>query len=278
MRDDSQGQPVGREQELIEQWKREEQEPFAGWDFSHLDARCHDEDPPWSYEEMVRSLMVTASSVLDMGTGGGEKLLEFRDIWPPRVAVTVGYAPNLRLVRERLGPLGVEVIESKTPLYDELPFESDSFDLVINRHSGFNIGEVERVLAPGGTFLTEQIDGRSFSDLSAAFDCQQPWTHSTLDWVLDQIAETQLVVEIAREWTGKAVFDDVGAIVYYLKAVPWTVEGFSVERNLAHLFALQQRLEREGELVFSDMMMLIKAVNTTFDHGDQIAQLEWNHR
>jgi SAM-dependent methyltransferase len=262
MRDDSQGQLSDREQELIEQWKREEQEPFAGWDFSHLDDRWHNEDPPWSYEELVRPLMVSASSVLDLGTGGGEKLLAFRDIFPPRVAVTEGYAPNLRLVRERLEPLGVEVVESQTALYDELPFESNSFDLVIDRHSGFNIAEVERVLAPGGTFLTQQVDGRNFSDLSAAFDCQQPWTFFTLDWVLEKIEETQLVVEIAQEWTGKTVFADVGAIVYYLKAVPWTVEKFSAERNQAHLFKLQQRLEREGELVFSDMLMLIKAAKS----------------
>jgi len=260
MSDGPQGQLSNREQELIEQWEREEQEPFAGWDFSHLDGRWHTEDPPWSYEEMARSLMVTSSSVLDMGTGGGERLLDFQDVWPPRVAVTEGYAPNLRLVRERLEPLGVEVVESRTPLYDELPFENSSFDLVMNRHSGFNISEVERVLAPGGTFLTQQVDGRSGVDLARAFGCNPPWTHFTLDWVLDQIKETQLVVEIAQEWTGKEVFDDVGAIVYYLKAVPWTVEGFSVERNKAHLLALQQRLEREEELAFSDMLMLVKAI------------------
>jgi SAM-dependent methyltransferase len=166
----------------------------------------------------------------------------------------------LRLVKEHLEPLGVEVVESQTPLYDALPFENGLFDLVIDRHSGFNIAEVERILAPGGTFLTQQVDGRSFADLSAAFDCQQPWTYFTLQWVLDQIQETQLVVETAQGWTGKTVFDDVGAIVYYLKAVPWTVEGFSVERNRAHLLALQQRLEQGGKLAFSDMLMLIKAV------------------
>jgi hypothetical protein len=80
MSDGLQGQLSNREQELIEQWKREEQEPFAGWVFSYLDDRWHDEDPQWSYEEMVRSLMVTAFSVLDLGTGGGERLLAFRDI------------------------------------------------------------------------------------------------------------------------------------------------------------------------------------------------------
>lgn len=259
MSDTPQGLSPSRDDALIEGWKREERQPFIGWDFGHLDGRMIDQDPPWSYEERVRSMLPAANSVLDMGTGGGERLLEFRDIWPPRVAVTEGYAPNLRLARERLEPLGVEVIESETALYDLLPFEDDSFDLVIDRHSGFNIAEVERVLAPGGTFLTEQVDGNNLDDLSAAFDCQQPWTFFTLDWALEQVRGTRLVVQDAREWTGQCLFKDVGAIVYYLKAVPWTVEGFSVEKHLAHLLKLQRRLEREGALAFHSKLMIVQA-------------------
>ena len=70
---------------------------------------------------------------------------------------------------------------------------------LIDRHTSFNIAEVERVLTPGGVFLTQQVDGRNLADLSAAFDTQQPWTFFTLDFVLDQIAETDLVVEMAED-------------------------------------------------------------------------------
>ena len=48
-----------------------------------------------------------AQSVLDLGTGGGERLLELREDWPARVAATEGYAPNLALATERLAPYGV---------------------------------------------------------------------------------------------------------------------------------------------------------------------------
>jgi SAM-dependent methyltransferase len=245
-------------EELLEKWQAEERHPFTGWDFSYLAARWIDETPPWSYEEMVRELMAVSRAVLDLGTGGGEKLLGFKDVFPPRVVATEGYPPNFRLARERLGPLGVEVVKSDGSLFEILPFEAEAFDLVIDRHTGFNIAEVERVLTPDGTFLTQQVDGRNLSDLSAVFDCEQPWTYFTLDFVLEKIRETNLVVEIAQEWTGKLIFKDVGAIVYYLKAVPWIVENFSVERNLDHLMALQQRLEKEGELVFCQRMMVVK--------------------
>ena len=45
-------------------------------------------------------------------------------------------------------------------------------------------------------------------------------------------------------------FLDVGAIVYYLKAVPWDVPGFTVRTHLRHLLALQERLESGEELSF----------------------------
>jgi SAM-dependent methyltransferase len=246
-------------EELLEKWQAEEHQPFTGWDFSYLDDRWVDETPPWSYEEMVRELMPTSGAMLDLGTGGGEKLLGFKDVFPPRVAATEGYPPNFRLAKERLEPFGVEVVESDGSLSEILPFENEAFDLVIDRHTGFSIAEVKRVLTPGGIFLTQQVDGRNLSDLSAAFDCEQPWTYFTLDFVLDKIKDTDLVVEVALEWTGKLIFKDVGAIVYFLKAIPWIVADFSVERNLEHLLALQKRFEQEGELVFVQRRMVVKA-------------------
>lgn len=243
---------------MIDEWLQEEQRPFSGWDFSYLDGKWEQEQPPWSYVDQVRALLPGARALLDLGTGGGEKLLSLRDLWPPRVAVTEGYAPNLRLIRERLEPLGVQVVESETALYDLLPFEDGAFDLVIDRHSGFNVAEIERVLAPGGTFLTQQVDGTNMADLSALFDCEQPWTWFTLDWVLDQIAHTRLVVEQAQAWSGVTRIHSVGALVYYLRAVPWIVEGFSVETHWPTLLKLQERVERQGSLAFTTKSMIVR--------------------
>jgi SAM-dependent methyltransferase len=250
--------PTEGQQALIRGWKREEERPFCGWDFSYLDDKWEEELPPWSYVDQVRALLPGASSLLDLGTGGGEKLLSLRELWPPRVAVTEGYAPNLCLARERLEPLGVEVVESEAALRDPLPFEDGSFELVIDRHSEFDIAEVERMLAPGGTFVTEQVDGTNLADLSAAFGCEQPWTWFTLEWVLERVAETSLVVEQAQAWSGVTRFHSVGALVYYLKAVPWTVEGFTVETHLPVLLKLQDRLERERMLEFTCKSMIVQ--------------------
>jgi SAM-dependent methyltransferase len=248
---------------LVETWKREEQQPFAGWDFSHLNGRMVEEQPPWSYPARAAELMRQASSVLDMGTGGGERLLELKEHWPAKVVVTENYPPNVKLATERLAPLGVRVVEVSLTDADRLPFADGEFDLILNRHSDMNPGEVARVLAPGGTFLTQQVHGLWGQDLLAVFDAEPLWPEETLAHTASRLEAAGLTIVTAEEWSGNFSFTDVGAIVYYLKAIPWLVPGFSVETHLAPLLALQSRLESGQGLVFEAGKYLIEALKET---------------
>ena len=243
----------------IETWRYEEQQPFSGWDFSYLRGRMVEEKPPWSYATRAAELMGGASSALDMGTGGGERLPVMREHWPEKVVVTEDYAPNVKLATERLEPLGVRVVETSLTEIQPLPFANGEFDLVLNRHSGMNHGEVARVLAPGGTFLSQQVHGLWAQDLIAAFDAEPAWPHETLDYTAGRLEGVGLTIADAQDWTGSLSFTDVGAIVYYLKAIPWLVDGFSVQTHLEPLLALQDRLERGDGLVFEARKYLVEA-------------------
>ena len=253
---------------LIESWHSEQLQPFTGWDFSHLDGRMLEEKPPWSYRVRSAELMEQSASMLDMGTGGGERLLALRAHWPQKVVVTEDYPPNIQLATERLAPLGVRVVEVALNRYSPMPFADGEFDLVLNRHSGTNPAEVARILAPGGTFLTQQIHGLWAHDLLAAFDARPPWPHATLENKVTRLEAAGLTIVMAQEWSGKLAFTDVGAIVYYLKAIPWLVQGFSVETHLDHLLALQDRLERGLDLVFEARKYLIEAHRTRSVGGE----------
>ena len=200
---------------LVETWKAEERYPFSGWDFSHLDGRMVEGQPPWPYRARAAELMARSSSVLDMGTGGGERLLALQAHWPKKVAVTEDYGPNVKLATERLGPLGVEVFDVALNRFTPMPFADGEFDLVLNRHSGTNPGEVARILAPGGVFLTQQIHGLWAQDLLAAFDAKPPWPHATLESKMTRLEAAGLRIVVEWEWAGALAFADVGAIVYY---------------------------------------------------------------
>jgi SAM-dependent methyltransferase len=245
--------------EIIESWKREESQPFRGWDFSYLDGRMIEDQAPWSYSSRAAELMRQSSAALDLGTGGGERLLRLREHWPSKVVVTEDYPPNFRLATDRLAPYGVTVLDVPLTDYDPMPFDDNEFDLVLNRHSGFNSHEVARVLAPGGTFLTQQIHGLWADDLLAAFDAKPQWPDSTLEKYVPRLKSAGMSIINTKNWTGQLAFTDVGAIIYYLKAVPWLVPGFSVESHLNYLIQLQDQLEAGDALAFTARKYLIEA-------------------
>jgi 2-polyprenyl-3-methyl-5-hydroxy-6-metoxy-1,4-benzoquinol methylase len=48
---------------------------FEGWDFSDIERRMRTIGEKWDFLELVREHLTTDTVLLDMGTGGGEKLL-----------------------------------------------------------------------------------------------------------------------------------------------------------------------------------------------------------
>jgi SAM-dependent methyltransferase len=246
-------------EDLIAQWKAEEAQPFEGWDFSYLAGRMFEESPPWDYMTRAAQRMDAAQTVLDMGTGGGERLLSLREHWPARVVATEEYPPNVTLARERLALHGADVVDTRLTRTDPMPFEDGEFDLVLNRHSAFNSEEVARILSVGGVFLTKQVHGMWGHDLMAEFGAKPQWPDSTGSLYVPMLESAGLQVVAYEEWEGRFGFTDIGALVYYLKAVPWMVPDFSVDRYADDLIRLHDRLAAEGRLAFWAGTYLIEA-------------------
>ena len=244
----------------LETWLREEAAPFVGWDFSHLAGRWHEEQPPWSFEELARGALTAARSAVDLGTGGGERLARLAEAFPPTMIATEGYRPNVEVARRRLAPLGVSVVEyeSKELIRGPLPFERDSISVVLDRHESYDPTEVARVLEPGGIFLTQQVDSRNLGDLRERFGVR-PSTDVTVQRFSSDLEGAGLQVERAEEWWGVSLFADLGAVVYYLKSIPWSVPGFSVATHEPALRSLQLQVDHGETLSFRAGRFLIVA-------------------
>lgn len=241
---------------MIEQWKKDEQSPFQGWDFYYLRGRMVEEKPPWDYMAIAKELVKKSKAVLDMGTGGGERFAELAPFTRHALAIE-GFKPNVSVAKKRLEPLGVKVIEADES--DNLPFKDGEFDLVLNRHSTFKPSEVFRILETGGIFLTQQVGPNNLRGLIQEFGAQPQWQIKKLDHLTKELSATGFTIKKAQDWRGKVIYQDVGAIVYQLKAIPWIVKGFSVENNLNHLKKLQDRLEGGERLEFEVQRYLIHA-------------------
>jgi SAM-dependent methyltransferase len=236
--------------------------PFSGWDFSWLQDRYFENLPSWDYRALALERIRRAHSLLDMGTGGGE-LLSTLAPFPPDACATEGYPPNVPIARARLEPLGVKVI----PIDDkvDLPFEDARFDLVTNRHESYSGGELMRILKPGGIFLTQQVGGLNCLRLNELL--QERVEFEYIDWRLDNavriLSDAGLEILQAREEFPEVMYKDVAAVVYYLKTIPWQIEGFEPEKYMDRLAALHTMILRDGGLVVQDHRMLIEARKPT---------------
>jgi SAM-dependent methyltransferase len=205
-------------------------------------------------------LVVGSRSVLDLDTGGGEVFSRLAP-FPERAVAIEDYQPNVAIARRRLAPLGVEVLEASAS-EQPLPLKDASFDLAVNRHGALDLTEVARLLRPGGQFLTQQVGGDDLGDLIARFGATPKLPGHTLANVGRDARVSGLSVLCEEDWRGLAHFGDVGAIVYFLRACPWLVDGFSVDRHLGALESLQAELARTGRLSFLTTRFLLHAEKT----------------
>ena len=229
--------------ELVRGWRVEETGPAEGWDFSALEGRVEEPGLPWDFDAVTREELGKAQAVLDMGTGGGERLLEFKDLLPPDTTATEGWEPNIPVARKALTPYGIEVVAFDQPDDDSrpapMPFPDGRFDLVLNRHESYHPEEIARVLTPGGVFLTQQVSGDEFVEVREAFGVPAPAAHVQYAPFREALIGAGLEVLDGAESIDHYAFKDIGALVAYLQLVPWDApEDFTVDGYTEALLAL----------------------------------------
>lgn len=243
-------------------WKKEEARAFSGWDFSYLRDRYEEEPLPWDYEERVRGYLKPGVRLLDMGTGGGEFLLSLGH--PHELtSVTEGYEPNYRLCLKRLAPLGIRVEFCSCGEQDTMPFEDDSFDLVINRHASYRVEEVRRVLRPGGFFVTQQVGGENGRRLSRRLlgEAGCPEIPFNLENEAPKFKAAGFKVIYGNQAYPVGRFLDIGALCFHAKIIQWEFPGFSVDGCFDRLFALQKEIEERGFVENQEHRFILAAKN-----------------
>jgi len=132
-----------------------------------------------------------------------------------------------------------------------LPFDDETFDLVVSRHPVLTIWEeVARVLYPDGSYLSQQIGQGSNRELFEFMMGPQPSGDNQSPERVAKCAEAAgLVVVDLRQASLRTVFNDLGAVVHFLRKVPWTVPGFTAERYRDQLLGLHGLIERDGPFV-----------------------------
>ena len=193
-----------------------------------------------------------------MGTGGGEFLSALPAL-PETTRATEGWLPNLEIARHRLEPIGVQV-----HFFDDdrhLPFDSNFFDLVINRHDSFDPHELNRILKPGGIFITQQVGGQDQQPLNQFLaphikPLYQDWSLSV---AVNQLNAAGFDIRFQKEEFPLSRFQDIGAVVYYLKVIEWQIPGFNIRDYHKNLLDLHHHIQSTGAFLSYNHRFIVVA-------------------
>ena len=200
--------------------------------------------PRWDYMGRARELVAGARTVLDMGTGGGERFLEILEEYGGLAVATEGWSGNVHVASSALSPFGAAVVHA-SGLY--LPFANASFDLVLNRHNELTPADVARILSPGGSFLTQQVGHDNWKELRAFFPRQTDFGPK-FDLYREGFLMAGLTIDRAETHDTPVACRSLGDLVYLLTVTPWTVPGFDLEADLDALLALEQALYKDDHI------------------------------
>jgi SAM-dependent methyltransferase len=263
LRRGNQGRPVATFEQLCEEAAAV---PVEGWDFSWFQGRATEQRPFWGYSQLLGERMGAAECALDLQTGGGEVLAAIPKP-PPRLIATEGWAPNAALARQRLAPIGGEVVEVAEDA--DLPFTDGTFDLVMSRHPvSVRFEEVARVLTSSGIYLSQQVGAGSVRELTDAMMGPQPVSDARRpDRAVAAATAAGLVLVNLQAETLRMEFFDIAAVIVFLRKVIWIVPHFTIEAYRTPLRALHQKIQGNGPFIAHAQRFLIEAQKPAVQPG-----------
>ncbi|HEX5479861.1 MAG TPA: methyltransferase domain-containing protein [Dehalococcoidia bacterium] len=233
---------------------RERAARATGWLFGDLRA-TNPSPTPWSYEAMAGELVRGASRVLDLGTGGGERLAVIILGSTARVVATEEWQLNAPVAYRRLRPLGVPVVRCSSLA---VPFAGASFDLVLDRHEALDPAEVARLLAPGGVVLTQQVGPHNWPELTPYFP-EKVIFEDHFELYQGGFRDNGLAIDDVRWHDGTVAFERLSDLVFMLLVAPWEAPGFDPGRDVDRLIEIEDALRREQGIVLTEPRYLIRA-------------------
>lgn len=179
-----------------------------GWDFSSMKTKS---SPKWDYLKIVKEHLNKKSTVLDIGTGGGEKFSLLAEYFSTGLGVDID-------------PGMIEVTNRKSNKPDNISFRvsdidlkaiDDTFDVILDRHAPFNLVAIKEHLRNGGIFITQQVGELNMLNIKKVLG----QTYDTPPVTKAMFSEAGLGLIDFMEYDIEYIVEDIGSLVFWLRAL-----------------------------------------------------------
>lgn len=137
------------------------------WDFSDINCITR-QKTNWNFYSKIKENSDKNSICLDLGTGGGEKLLQYY----PTVKLIIGTDFSkgmLKTANENLKKAKKRNIRFVWMNNLQMKFPKELFDIISARHTAINAKQIYECLTKNGTVIIEGIDKKDCLELKQVF-------------------------------------------------------------------------------------------------------------
>jgi len=142
-------------------------EKIGNWDFSKIKYKT-EKITNWDFYEKIKQNTNLNSLCLDLGTGGGEKVLKYY----PEVAMIIGTDFSKEMIKTAKTNLkNYPTKRVKFVYMDNLKmnFPKETFDLISARHTVINAKQIYECLAKDGVLVIEGVDKKDCLEIKELF-------------------------------------------------------------------------------------------------------------
>ena len=142
-------------------------ERIGNWDFSQI--RCKTENlTNWDFYEKIKENTNEKSLCLDLGTGGGEKVLKnYPDVG--MIIATDFSEEMIKTAKENTNQYPNKRVKFTKMNNLEMTFPKETFDLISARHTIINAKQIYDCLVAGGIIVIRGVDQKDCWELKELF-------------------------------------------------------------------------------------------------------------
>ena len=216
-----------------------------GWDFSRV--KCIAEGVKWDFYDEVAKRCRKSNFLLDIGTGGGERLLSLADAALLLVGIdnAAGMVETAQANAAASGKANVRILPMDAK---RIEFPDGFFDVASCRQAPFFAAEAARVLKSGGVFLTQQVSEGDKRNLAEAFGRSQTTAEdgALRDKYVGELTEAGFREIRTMEYDAAEYYETAEDLVFLLMHTPIVPDFGKIEGDFTrlHRFIAEHRTGR----------------------------------